>query len=38
MKYLFTLTWFFVTGLACASERPNVLLIFADDLGWSDLG
>ena len=28
--------WF--AGLAYADERPNVLLVMADDMGWSDLG
>lgn len=26
------------TGIAGAAERPNVIFILADDLGWSDLG
>ena len=38
MRYTFALAWLFVAGIACAAERPNVLLILADDLGWSDLG
>lgn len=28
----------FAPAAAAAAERPNVLLIVADDLGWSDLG
>lgn len=38
MKYLFVLAWLLVSNLAHADDRPNILLIFADDLGWSDLG
>ena len=26
------------TGFAAADERPNILQVMADDLGWSDIG
>ncbi|MEO0415814.1 MAG: sulfatase-like hydrolase/transferase, partial [Verrucomicrobiota bacterium] len=37
MKYL-SILLFWVTSLSFAKERPNVLLITADDLGWDSLG
>ena len=27
-----------LSPLVAAAERPNILLIVADDLGWSDVG
>lgn len=38
MKRILMLSLLFATSFVCADERPNVLLILADDLGWSDLG
>ena len=26
------------TGLACAAEKPNVILLMSDDQGWGDVG
>ena len=33
-----TLVFAFLVSTASTAERPNVLLIMADDLGFSDLG
>lgn len=39
MRFIFLLAWFVFTSQAWAnSERPNVLLVVADDLGYTDLG
>ena len=37
-RVLMAFALLFVVGSADAAERPNILLIFADDLGWSDVG
>jgi arylsulfatase A-like enzyme len=36
LRFLLLLTAFFST--ANAAEKPNILFIFADDLGWKDVG
>lgn len=38
MKYMLAVCLLLFANRALTAERPNVLLIFADDLGWSDLG
>ena len=30
--------FFAVSSSAMARERPNILLVVADDMGWADLG
>ncbi|MEZ5386990.1 MAG: sulfatase [Prosthecobacter sp.] len=37
MRFLFLVSALFCTA-AVAAPRPNIILIFADDLGWKDVG
>ncbi|QTN32089.1 sulfatase [Akkermansiaceae bacterium] len=37
MRHLFLVSALFCAG-AMAAPRPNIILIFADDLGWKDVG
>jgi len=27
-----------IAGAACAQQKPNIILIVGDDVGWGDLG
>jgi arylsulfatase A-like enzyme len=38
MKLIFTILLLVTCVLAKADEKPNILLIFVDDMGWSDVG
>lgn len=38
MKFLISLPLFFLLSTVAWAEKPNVLIILADDLGYSDLG
>ena len=39
IRFLFVLTILFIYGEALrAEQRPNIILIFIDDLGWKDIG
>jgi len=38
LKKTFLVLLLAIFGLANAQEKPNIILISADDLGWSDIG
>lgn len=38
MKNLLVALFAFATASLAAADRPNVIIIYADDLGWGDLG
>ena len=39
IKAILTLLFiFFLTGVFSQSDRPNIILIMADDQGWGDVG
>lgn len=38
MKIRFIFLLLFMAGLASASQQPNIVLIYMDDLGWKDIG
>ncbi|HWB02336.1 MAG TPA: sulfatase-like hydrolase/transferase [Verrucomicrobiales bacterium] len=38
MRFIIALLPLLICGSLAAQEKPNILLILADDLGWSDLG
>ena len=38
MKFIFSILVFFSGALIMASEKPNLVVIVADDLGWADVG
>ena len=37
LRIVFSCLTFVLTGIASATDRPNVVLLLADDLGWKDL-